>query len=698
MKERVRPAPEAIERVRQFGEKKILQFLDEVSLGTARNLVEFLPPVHGFRPQSEAGIKQQKIALSKRLSNKAGGADPDHFALYVMWRAWAWEQLGDPDATDYLLDDLEKSLGQPRSQEDQGSENDRSAAIAFVTGLKVLSLKNKCSREKLDRLLEFSPLAIDDAIHKITASCKSEAEIERDATITDLPNRLCEVEQEIQSIKDRVAALVSELKAATTKLTALEQRSETQNQALRPLADAVDRLHRSIASSVEAIKQSDEARNRLGKRFEELEAQVRSGSTRQETIERRLDTATRSLDEGVRELKSALDPIQHKLAGIAPVGGDAIEAVVTELAALSAKVMALSQEPAQDDLDSLCQRIAALEARPLNHHKGAPPDISNERPAGRVGLSISVLPGASEGAKAWTDVDSIVAGLAACLQTVGLKKSASALLAEEIAAAILTSQVVILKGALAGLVARKCADTLSRGLAWSVSVPIGLIDGSALSGALQSLGMESAANVSSVVIDGINRSALDATKDVLLEYAVDHFASGRPPMFCFATLASGVASLPVEPEYLELGPVLDLDYLDWRISPDASASSAGGVMALDIAKSLWHRLAQGSAEDIDEVLRVLRKFIRKRNPRIERAIAAAYAALRNIRSSRADASPMQSLAYGWLVPLWVAAEVSREDVDSELDGGRCDATSADTRIAAMLGGERFGSERAEDAE
>ncbi len=33
-----------------FGEKKILQFLDEVTLGSARNLVDFLPVVHGFLP------------------------------------------------------------------------------------------------------------------------------------------------------------------------------------------------------------------------------------------------------------------------------------------------------------------------------------------------------------------------------------------------------------------------------------------------------------------------------------------------------------------------------------------------------------------------------------------------------------------------------------------------------------------------
>src|SRR5262245_30142591 len=110
MREPVRPAPEAIERIRQLGEKKILQFFDEVTLGSVRSLVDVLPVVHGFRPQSEAGIKQQKLSLAKRLCNKTGGTERDHFALYWLWRAWAWEQLGDPDAVEHLVDDLESSL------------------------------------------------------------------------------------------------------------------------------------------------------------------------------------------------------------------------------------------------------------------------------------------------------------------------------------------------------------------------------------------------------------------------------------------------------------------------------------------------------------------------------------------------------------------------------------------------------------
>jgi hypothetical protein len=198
------------------------------------------------------------------------------------------------------------------------------------------------------------------------------------------------------------------------------------------------------------------------------------------------------------------------------------------------------------------------------------------------------------------------------------------------------------------------------------------------------------------VIEGLNRSALDCTKDALLAYAADHDANNKSPVFCFTSLVTGMASLPIEPEYLELGPVFDLDYLDWRPSLDTRTAGTNNSITPSAVASLRTKLTQGTADELDEVLRVLRKFIPKRNPRIERAVAAGYAALKNARQGRADASPMQSLADGWLVPLWVALGLSKDDADSELDGGKCDASRPDPRVAAMLSQEPFTAARTED--
>jgi hypothetical protein len=692
MIERIRPIPEAAERIRRLGEKKIWQFLDEVTLGSVRSLADRLPVVHGFRPQSEAGIKQQKIALAKRLANRNSGTERDFVALYMMWRAWAWEQLGDPDAVERLLDDLESTLSQKRPQGKGSGDVLQTATLAFLNGLKQLSLENKCSREKILRLIEFSPVALDDAGQQIVNSCKSESDIERDKTITDLPSRLQADEKEIQSIKDRLAMLSADIKAALTKVTLIEQTSDAHGNALRSLSDAANRFGQVLTGVEEASTRNTEALKRLEKRSDEFAAQIRSSDSRHCELEGRLGSTEKSLSEAICNMRSIIEPLQYKFAGVSPASTEVVESIVKEVQCLSAKLFVLSEEPRSKDVEALKKRLDALESAKSFDAL----TMSATEPAGVSLTVLSAAPNAS--AQPLTDVGTIVGALAASLQSVGLKKTAAILLAEEIAAAILTDQAVTFKGALAHLIARKCAETLSSGNAWNISIPIGLMDGRSLSAALHSLSSRSNSTVPSIVVEGLNRSALDCTKDALICYAADHRANRKSSVFCFTSLVSGIASLPVEPEHLELGPVFDLDYLDWRLSPDPSAAGTCGSVTPNVMASLRAKLTQGAADDLDEALRVLRKFMPKRNPRIERAVAASYAAMRNTRQDRTYSSPMQSLAYGWLIPLWVALGLSKEDADSELDGGKCDASNADPRVAAMLRQEPFGTQQSESDE
>ncbi len=85
----------------------------------------------------------------------------------------------------------------------------------------------------------------------------------------------------------------------------------------------------------------------------------------------------------------------------------------------------------------------------------------------------------------------------------------------------------------------------------------------------------------------------------------------------------------------------------------------------------------------------MRRFLSKRNPRVEGTAVAASASL-NALGRRGSPTVLQSLAFGWIVPLWLALEVSREDADSELDNGKCDSGTADPRLASIFANEDFG--------
>jgi len=72
---------------------------------------------------------------------------------------------------------------------------------------------------------------------------------------------------------------------------------------------------------------------------------------------------------------------------------------------------------------------------------------------------------------------------------------------------------------------------------------------------------------------------------------------------------------------------------------------------------------------------------------IERVISCAYRALHIVRSDQKAVTPLHSLAYGWLLPYWRSLNFSKDQVDSELDGGKCNGTASDQRLAAMLSAE-----------
>lgn len=295
---------------------------------------------------------------------------------------------------------------------------------------------------------------------------------------------------------------------------------------------------------------------------------------------------------------------------------------------------------------------------------------------------------AGEAPRSFNGPADAIAALAANLEAIGLKKTAAQILAEEICAAALVGQVVFLKGGRATEAARVSARTLGGRHSLRVSMPIGLLDREQLASAIgEALAGEGDA-VGALAVEGVNRSGLDVFADALSDMVVgDHAARGTPltPTFVLAGITQGAASLPIEPRYLELGPIFDLDHLDWRLRVPARAEPIIGTFSLSVLGSIRHSLG-AKPVDPDEPLRLVRRFASARNPRIESVIVAAYTALASTERRQKSASPLQSLAFGWLAPFWAALGVTREDAYSELDGGKCDSATPDPRLTSFLKG------------
>jgi hypothetical protein len=268
------------------------------------------------------------------------------------------------------------------------------------------------------------------------------------------------------------------------------------------------------------------------------------------------------------------------------------------------------------------------------------------------------------------------------LQALGLKKTAAHIFAEECAAAILSKQAIFLKGGLANRTGRALARCIGGPTSSRIAVPVGLRDGEELRTAIEQALADRNKDVGAIIVEGINRTALDVVKEVVSD-CLDAGLTNQPRVVVIGTVTQGPASLEIEPSYLELGPIFDLDCLDWRNSSAAAVEAAASVLHADSDATLIGQI-MGASIDADEAVRLAACFAPQRSPVIERSFARAYRALQFIRSDLKSVTALQSLFFGWLLPYWQVLGVSKEQIESELDGGKVNGVAIDPRLAAIF--------------
>ncbi len=623
-----RPSPTAaaLDRIRSLGEAAFLRFLDEVSPKTTLALADSLPSVPGFRKASKSGIQQRKHALWQRLLNLTPtNKERVERALYAFWRAWAMEHLGDPAGTSALFDAIEQAAS---------GEEDANVGLAIpklFAALKTRSLANACSREKIERLFSYSPFDETPEIRASIDGAKSAADIERDSVITELPRRLSRDEKEIKSIEERLGLLLEQMDSSSAEIRGIQKELAATTSEASRAASANKEIRANIEAHAEALQSSA---NTLAAQGKDLAAY------------------SKATDEQLARISAQLDALSQWKA-----------ATAHRLDALEARVASLSQSP------------PAGSGSP-SAHDALPASIRAH----------ALRAGANSADRSFTTFADATIALAANFEAIGLKRSAAQPLAEEICAAAFVGQVVFLKGGRATGAVRLCAQTLGGQNSFRMAIPIGLNDGEALTAAVHQELSDAGDNIAAVAIEGANRSGLDVFADALSDLvAGDRDFSGRThrPTLVFAGVTQGAASLAIEPRYLELGPIFDLDQLDWRLRLPVSTELVIGAFSVSVFSSIRDSLVAKSA-DSEEPLRLLRRFMISRNPRMESVVIAAHAALASIERRQKLPTPLQSIAFGWLVPLWTTLGLPREEVDSELDGGKCDSCTADSRLMSLL--------------
>ena len=255
--------------------------------------------------------------------------------------------------------------------------------------------------------------------------------------------------------------------------------------------------------------------------------------------------------------------------------------------------------------------------------------------------------------------------------------------AEELLAAATSEQVIFFRGGFAVDLARKCALSISGTEVFRVAIPLGMTDPSLLRLRLNHRSSVAATGLSVVVVEGVNNSPLDLLRDVLLDQVTLRVGSlGRQaPTIVIACLADGAGAFPIEPPYLELGPIFDLEAMDWRRLRREKLPVLGSVAHAD-----WDALSaawDGNAVDYEEALQGAQRLSPKRNARVETNVVRAFSALTAIRRSQGPTA-LQSITFGWLAPYWQSLAAKVADIDAQIDGGKCDASTPDDRLKIFL--------------
>jgi hypothetical protein len=712
MSDALTPGSDAKARIQSLGQKALIAFFEEVPAAAMQQVARLLPSVPGFRKTTQAGIAKQKECLARKLT-RPSAQDRDYHGLYVIWRSWIDGNLQNAQLAHELIDAVEDAADDAHSPEARRLAIEKHVDT-LLEKLKDESQQNRCTREQMDRLFTYSPFPETPAARGLISAAKSSAEVDRDAALRELPKRLRQDEDEIQSIKtelkalsgrlDPVAASVEKVlkRLLTLETTAVEAQATAEN--ARNAIQARENFARAAEIPMGGAK-PEETSAATEARIQELAAQIdevridlrqlsstvsyvselRESIQRLTAMQKDLDANRQGHDKRIQELSSAIEAIQPNVAAL-----NEGRQFVEQLSALGERLAELEQR------SNVAAPSPALPIEPkslTSYQSGKVLDL-------RAGLNWESLQPADEsGIVPIRSHSDIANAFVKALQPLGLRKTARQIFAEECAAAVVSRQAVFLRGAFATRVARGLARAIGGPASARLAVPIGAQDGEDLRfcvGAVLGRYIES---VGALAIEGINRTALDVTKEVLAD-CVDPpggAPDGRVPRAAvFATIAAGIASLPIEPSYFELGPVFDLDYLDWRTNQSSDPEPAGGSLPIEVDCSIQAQL--GTADiNTEEAIRLARLFLRKRNPTVERVMARAYRALHVVRSDQKAVTPLHSLAYGWLLPYWCSLNFSKDQINSELDGGKCNGTVADQRLAAMLSAEFLDDGRSDGA-
>ncbi|KJH65672.1 hypothetical protein [Chromobacterium violaceum] len=591
---------EAKERISALGQTAVVEFIDEIPQDLRRVFYSRLPRVQGFRPGTQAELKEKQKRLIGHLIHPEASQTFDWKNFAFLWEGWARLQFGD---TFPQSDNVEPTA-------DAGS--------TFLKGL-VGSFPG-AAREDMERLFIFSGFPDHPDVAVALERFRPASDIARDRMIDGLPVRLGEIESRLE----------------VTKATA---------------EDVVERIERLEATSASLAKNVEDASGGLGRSSNavaELWAALDAESARSDRTEKlvdAIDTAGKKFAEATVVSDARTDALEQSMrALVARVDG--WDRVATEVAALKSAITDFSAREtdwavATEAVNVLVERVAALEGILAGGNSGS---VTKQR--------VRLLEHKPNGP--FVDIHSIEKAcvmVESNLLAAGITKGAAVATARQTVAALIAGQMVQFSGSLADLVADAVAAAIGGPTYHEWRVPVGLVSDEAASDCIE----EVAESSGCLLLKGANLSAFEVygapVRDIVVRRQFDASSNGR--LAVIASWAQGPAVFPNGGTLAELGPVFDTDTLPTRgVSAKLPKLTFGRLM-----KNSW-----GQVEGLDnnaskpaagELGELLKEAGFEGGSLWERIVNLVYATLRAMPGGPLEVD-LHSLLVSWAIP-WAKA-------------------------------------------
>jgi hypothetical protein len=626
--------PIVLGRLEKVGEKSILQYFKLVPIGSLKHISKLLPTVSGFRPGTPATLERQLQTLAHKLAQrrltKSFARSKDEIGLYAIWRAWSERYLAPSTITENLFEALESEVEE--DSHDFLSKAMVDALIAYVGASEV-------GQEVLIRFVTMSPFDEIGEMLTIARRAKTDGEIQETAALKGLPTRIEKDELILHGLEARIAAIEATLRDASAPKT-----DDTVPPAV--VANDLAELKATITCEIATVRSFGETVNRLSNLVDQYSEKTRS-------LEQSMSETVKAMAEGARKVNLRLDDAENNILGL------------------------LEYEPRLAVLETFRRTESPVVAAAVARTSDGPFSIA--APSSNKTMTLDTI-------------EAVLTALKAALHGEGLTKSSAEVFAQEILAAASARQAIFLKGAFAREVAAACARSLAGNAVARLPITLGANEPWASSvGSLWSQPALKGKAAIAVIVENVNCAAMAVSFDGIADLLVSRIDDGRPASVVFATLIDSPAAFPLEKLYFRLGPVFELDLMEWR-GKRAKLANPGELTPNAI--SAIFGLMPSKPIDLEEARRLSSLAAGKRDPRFELIVDDAFSALSQLRSESAEFTAVQSLQFGWLLPYWVMRSPQTHELDAEIDGGRCDGKKVDGRLKRAL--DEYGSASGSD--